>query len=86
MENQTIKIVLLPTKEILISQIEEVSSDIGEPDCKLVEPFTINPGLFLEPWLVEYTNQNYFLIHSDKILTIIEPNSTILEKYKGLLT
>ena len=33
-------IALTTTQQILISQIEEVAAvDIGQPDCKLVNPF-----------------------------------------------
>jgi len=72
--------------QIVLSQIEEVPTDLGEPDCKLIEPFLLNQSsLELSPWFVGYTNQNSFMIHSDKILTIIEPNSKLVEKYEGLL-
>ena len=41
--------------QILISQIEEVSSELGEPDCKLVEPFVLNEkDETLSPWLVGF--------------------------------
>ena len=71
--------------QMLITQIEEVSSDLGEPDCKLTEPFVLNQDGTLVPWLVEVTRQNTFMIHSDKILTIAEPNSKLVEKYEDLL-
>jgi hypothetical protein len=77
--------------QILVSQIEEVTSELGEPDCKLTEPYLIKespvPGLAvsLEPWLMGYTVQDYMMISSDKILTITEPKSTIIEKYQELL-
>jgi len=70
--------------QTLISQIEEVGGDIGQPDCKLIEPFLVKDEV-LTPWLVEYTSQNTFMLHSDKILTIAEPNSKLLKKYEDLL-
>jgi hypothetical protein len=80
-----IKLILFPNSLILIAQIEEVVPDeIGEPDCKIVEPFIVN-GDFLEPWLIEYSNQNVFMMHSDKFLTIADPNPPLLEKYKELI-
>jgi hypothetical protein len=80
-----IKLILFPNSLILISQIEEVVPDeIGEPDCKIVEPFIVN-GDFLEPWLIEYSTQNTFKIHSDKFLTIADPNPPLLEKYQQLI-
>ena len=71
--------------QILISQIEEVGAEIGEPDCKLVEPYIINQStLELEPWLLNITMQNEVMISSDKILTLAEPTSKLLKKYEDL--
>ena len=37
---QEIKILVLVSGEIIISQIEEVAAlDIGDPDCKLISPY-----------------------------------------------
>jgi hypothetical protein len=81
-----IKLLLLMNNQILVSQIEEVGADIGEPDCKLIEPFILNQSLeTLSPWLVEFSSQNTFMIQSDKILTITEPKPTLLEKYQKLI-
>ena len=80
------KLILLMNNQILISQIEEVPSELGEPDCKLVEPFVLNEkDETLSPWLVGFCSQNTFMIHSDKILTITDPKPTLLEKYQNLL-
>ena len=71
--------------QILISQIEEVGAEIGEPDCKLVEPYVVDTStLELEPWLLNITMQNEFMISSDKILTLAEPTSKLLKKYEDL--
>ena len=80
-----VKILYLTTNQILISQIEEVTSELGEPDCKLVEPFVICDDGTLSPWLLEYTNQNDFMISSDKLLTIADPNSKLKIKYEDVL-
>ncbi len=80
-----IKILVLLNKEILISQIEEVGSELGEPDCRLTEPFVVNSDMTLIPWMLDYTSQNSFMIHSDKVLTIIDPNNLILKKYEKLI-
>lgn len=86
-----IKILLLSNDSTLISKIEEVGSELGEPDCKLVDPFLIKKlqieGVTpptLEPWMNEFTKQNEFMIHSDKILTIAEPTARLLELYEDL--
>jgi hypothetical protein len=78
-------VIVLTNQQILVSQIEEVSTDLGEPDCKLVEPFLICDEMVLKPWMIDMTNQNTFMIHSDKILTIADPNSKLREKYEGLI-
>jgi len=69
----------------LLTQIEEVGGELGEPDCKLTEPFVVNEDGTLSPWLVNLTNQNTFMIHSDKILTIVEPNGKLVDKYTQLV-
>ena len=68
----------------LITQLDEVGGDIGEPDCKLVDPYVIKSDGTLEPWLSDVTTQYTFKIHSDKILTITEPTVKLSKKYKQL--
>ena len=70
----------------LITQIEEVPAAVpGEPDCKMIEPYVLGEQDTLSPWLVECTSQNEFMISSDKILTILDPKPTLLEKYEKLI-
>jgi hypothetical protein len=71
--------------QILISQIEEVGADIGEPDCKLTKPFVIKNDHTMEPFLRGYTKQPSFMMSSDKILTLADPTSLLLEKYEDLI-
>jgi hypothetical protein len=81
-----IKLIVLPNNQILIAQIEETPSELGEPDCKLVEPFLLNEkDQTLSPWMIDITSQNTFMIHSDKIFTIADPKPTLLEKYQTLI-
>ena len=84
MEN-LIKILALTNGIILISGIEEVGGDIGEPDCKLVNPFVVRNDQTLEPFLCGYTKEITFMISSDKILTLANPTPTLLEKYEDLI-
>jgi|TARA_B100001758_G_scaffold242789_1_gene251608 hypothetical protein len=77
--------VLVLDNIMLLTQIEEVSGDLGTPDCKLTEPMVIGEQDTLSPWLVGVTSQNTFMIHSDKILTIAQPNSKLEERYKSLV-
>ena len=77
--------IVLLTKEVLVTQIEEVQSELGEPDCKLTEPFVINDDGTLSPWLLDLTTQDTFMMSSDKILTLVEPNSKIVKKYEDVI-
>lgn len=88
MEN--LKMIVLLNNIILLGEIEEVPSELGEPDCKIIRPFIIKDleitalGFTLESWLCDHTNQNEFMIHSDKILTICDPNQNLIEKYSKM--
>ena len=96
MADKTIKVIALTTTQhYLISEIEEVGAvDIGQPDCKLINPFIITTSdqkitleegvLVLSPWLLNITRDDIFMISSDKILTLCEPTPTLLEKYLDL--
>ncbi len=78
--------IILTNNLKLVSQIEEVGAAIpGEPDCKLLEPYVVGEQDTLSPWLVDCTNQNEFMLSSDKILTLVDPKPTLLEKYEKLI-
>jgi len=79
-----VKILAMTNNLILISRIEEVSADIGEPDCKLINPFVVKNDQTMEPFLCGYTKQNTFMMSSEKILTLVDPTPTLLEKYEDL--
>ncbi len=81
---KTIKAIVLTNKQILISQIDEVGADIGEPDCKLTNPYLLRDDGTMEPWLINISRQDVFMISSDKILTLTEPMPTLIEKYEEL--
>jgi hypothetical protein len=70
---------------ILITKIEEVGADIGEPDCKLISPFVVKSDKTLEPFLCGYTKEKTFMMSSEKILTLVDPTPTLLEKYEDLI-
>jgi hypothetical protein len=81
-----LKLIILTNSQLILTQIEEVATELGDPDCKLIEPFILNEStLELSPWLVNLTAQNTFMIHSDKILTITDPNSKLIKKYEDLV-
>ena len=90
-----IKIIALMNNKVLVSEIEEVGAEVGEPDCKLTNPvslktteekITVEEGqVLMTPWLKSFTRTNEFMISSDKILTIADPTADILEKYEDLI-
>ena len=83
--DQIVKIVHLTTNQILITELAEVAAVVpGEPDCKMINPFTIKEAQTLEPWLLNVTKDDIFMISSDKILTLADPTPTLLEKYIDL--
>jgi len=87
-KNLIVKCLLLKNNDILVSEIIEVGSELGEPDCKLLNPYKLTGNSntpFLEPW-VTFTNQNEFMIHSDNILTIAEPTEKIAKLYLNLVS
>ena len=96
MADKTIKVIVLTTTQhFLISEIEEVAAvDIGQPDCKLINPFVITTSdqkitleegvLVLAPWLLNITQDDTFMMSSDKILTLCEPTPALLEKYESI--
>ena len=91
---KVIKLIVLVNNKILLSEIEEVGGEIGEPDCKLLNPvtlttteekLTIQEGkVVLTKWLSSFTKTREFMMSSDKILTMADPAPTILEKYMDL--
>ena len=79
-----IKAIVLTNNQVLVSQIDEVGADIGQPDCKLTNPYMLKDDGTMEPWLVNISRQDVFMISSDKILTLTEPMPTLVEKYEDL--
>tara|TARA_B100000686_G_scaffold63624_1_gene68341 strand:- start:465 stop:728 length:264 start_codon:yes stop_codon:yes gene_type:complete len=85
----------LTNQQLLISEVDEVAAvDIGQPDCKLINPFVIKTSddkitlqdgvISLSPWLLSITKDDIFMMSSDKILTMCDPTPTLLEKYIDL--
>ena len=89
MEKTIMVIALTTTHQLLISEVVQVAAiDIGEPDCRLVNPFWVNPlegNVTLEPFLNGVTRDDTFMMSSDKILTLCDPTPTLLEKYQDLV-
>ena len=90
-----VKLIALVNNKILLSEIEEVGAEVGEPDCKLINPVTLTTTedkitveegkVVLTKWLSNLTKDREFMISSDKILTMADPAPSIVEKYIDLV-
>ena len=78
-----IKCVLLDANNTLITEVEEVMAEPGEPDCKFINPYLFKSVNNMKPW-IEATNQKEFMLRSDDILTIAEPTEEVIKRYKEL--
>ena len=83
-EDISTQVIVLMNQILLISKIDEVLADIGQPDCRLIKPYIIIEKDKMIPWLSEFTDDNEVMISSDKILTLVEPNKTLLNRYLEL--
>ncbi len=86
-----IKCLLLKNGDIIISEIVEVDTELGGPDCKLINPVKMTEVISkdkndydMASWL-DFTAQNEMMIHSDSIMTIVAPTSAILSKYLDMI-
>lgn len=80
MEDKEIFLVVLVEGSVIITEVKQVMSELGEPDCKLVNPYLVKDKE-IHPWLEEYTNTREIMISSDKILTLVEPKGYLLDQY-----
>ena len=84
-----VMVLALTNNHYIISQVDEVmAEDIGQPDCKLTNPYVINTEsgkTILEPFMMDLTRDDTFMMGSDKILTLAIPTPTLLEQYLNLI-
>ena len=84
-----VMVLALTNNHYLISQVDEVATeDIGQPDCKLTKPFVVSTEsgkTILEPFMLDLTREEIFMMGSDKILTLAIPTPTLLEQYLNLI-
>jgi hypothetical protein len=82
---KAIKCVLLDVDNVLITEVVEIMADVGEPNCKLVNPYQFFSIEDMKPW-PKASSQHEVLISSDKILTIADPIPEVISKYLELTT
>ena len=84
-----VMVLALTNNHYIICQVDEVATeDIGQPDCKLTKPFVVNTEsgkTILEPFMLDLTTEEIFMMGSDKILTLAIPTPTLLEQYLNLI-
>ncbi len=77
--NENIQVIVLVNGGTIISRIDQVMSELGEPDCKLTKP-RLAEGML--PWMGHLTDQtDDIMISSDKILTMVDPKQSLLDAY-----
>ena len=71
---------------MLLTQLGETEADLpGEPDVLLVKPYELDEDGTLTRFLKGVTIQDEMMIHSDTILTLVEPNSHLVKAYDEIL-
>jgi len=80
----SIQVLLLTNQTILISEIDEVLAEIGQPDCKLINPCIIIDGK-VSKWIPDLTSNTEMFMSSDKILTLVDPSKHILNEYNKVV-
>ncbi len=79
-----IKCILIDVDNVLISEVVELDVEIGDPNCKLINPYLFNSIDDMKPWKSDITNQTEFMIRSEDILTIADPSGIVIDKYTEL--
>ncbi len=84
-ESNPIQVLYLTNNLKLISQIDEVLADIGQPDCKLINPCVIDKDGKLTKWMSSLTDNTEMFMSSEKILTLVDPNQKLLDDYVNII-
>ena len=80
----TIQVLFLVNQMILIAEIDEVLAEIGQPDCKLINPCVIINGK-VSKWMSDLTPNKEMFMSSDKILTLVDPTKKLLAEYTKII-
>ena len=75
-----IKCILVDVDNLIISEIEEVDAEIGQPNCKLTNPYVFKSIDDMQP-LVKVSNTNEYMMRAEDILTIADPTQEVIDKY-----
>ena len=80
---KAIKCILVEVDKLLISEVEEIDAELGNPNCKLTNPVVFESLEKMKP-LIEASSDIEFMIRSEDILTIADPTAEVIAKYKEL--
>ena len=78
--SKDIKCILVEVDKLLISEIEEVDAELGNPNCKLTNPVVFESLEKMKP-LIEASDSTEFMIRAEDILTIADPSPEVIDKY-----
>ena len=78
---KVIKCILMDVDNVIISEIVEMDAEIGDPNCKLINPLLFINIDDMKPWKSDVTNQTEFMVRAEDILTIADPTGTVIDKY-----
>jgi hypothetical protein len=86
--DKVVKLVLFKVDTVLITEVVELDSELGDPNCKLINPLEWkkndnDDNYSLRTW-IGATNQTELMVRSEDILTIADPTPEVIEKYLEL--
>ena len=84
MEDKVVKCLLLNVDNVIISEVVELDAQVGDPNCRLINPYLFESVDDMKPWQKDVTNQTEFMIRSDDILTIADPTQEVIDNYLEL--
>ena len=73
-----IKCILVEVDKLLISEVEEIDAEIGNPNCRLTNPVVFESLEKMKP-LVEASDDVEFMIRSEDILTLAEATPEVCQ-------
>jgi|TARA_S200000501_G_scaffold32353_1_gene27086 hypothetical protein len=82
-QNKKVKGLLLKVDNVVICEVEEIQAELGEPDCKIKNPYQYDKDAGLTPW-PDFAGQTEMMLRSDDILTMVEPKQEIIDQYLEL--
>ena len=73
---------MLLKNQWILAKVEEIEgTQLGDPDCILVEPMIID-GTNLKDW-IPFADEKETVVRSSDIITFVEPGKDLLSKYYG---